>query len=149
MAEPSIPPRPDAFLGIGWSFPPRFAHGEVAMSADADDVAESLRILFGTSAGERLFHPAYGLNPRELMFEPVSTTLRTLLKDQVRVAILIHEPRIRLIDVRIDSPEPGSGTLAVELEYELRSTNSRYNLVFPFYRSDGNELRDTMAPPQG
>jgi len=81
------------------------------------------------------------------MFEPMSTTVRTLLKDRVNTAILIHEPRIKVIDLSVGSPDPNEGTLLIALDYEVRSTNSRFNLVFPFYRSDGNESRASVAGP--
>ena len=136
-----------SFLGTGWGFPPEFSResGEVVMTADEQDIEASLRILFGTAPGERFLQPRYGLDFREIQFEPMSTTLRTFLQDRVRTAILIHEPRIRLLALAIDSPDPGAGTLAVAVEYEVRTTNSRFNLVFPFYRTDGNELRSTVA----
>jgi uncharacterized protein len=138
---------PTSFLGTGWSFPPEFplAGGEVVMTADEQDIEASLRILFGTAPGERFLQPRYGLDLREIQFEPMSTTLRTFLQDRVKTAILIHEPRIRLLALTIDSPDPGAGTLAVAVDYEVRTTNSRFNLVFPFYRTDGNELRGTVA----
>lgn len=138
-----------SFLGIGWSFPPRFprARGEVQMVSGEEDIAESLRILFATVTGERLMQPAFGVSPRDLIFEPASTTLRTLLADQVRMALLRHEARIRVLDLRVAmAEEPGSGTLAIELDYEVRATNARFNLVFPFYRSEGNELRALLGP---
>jgi len=136
-----------SFLGTGWGFPPEFSResGEVVMTVDEQDIEASLRILFGTAPGERFLQPRYGLDFREIQFEPMSTTLRTFLQDRVRTAILIHEPRIRLLALTIDSPDPGAGTLAVAVEYEVRTTNSRFNLVFPFYRTDGNELRSTVA----
>jgi phage baseplate assembly protein W len=138
---------PTSFLGTGWSFPPEFPldSGEVVMTADEQDIEASLRILFGTAPGERFLQPKYGLDLREIQFEPMSTTLRTFLQDRVRTAILIHEPRIRLLALTIDSPDPGAGTLAVAVDYEVRTTNSRFNLVFPFYRTDSNELRGAVA----
>jgi uncharacterized protein len=132
-----------SFLGTGWSFPPEFAGGGVRMTADEADIAASLRILFGTAPGERLFQPQYGLDLRAILFEPISTTLRTDLEDRIETAILLHEPRIRLLAVEIASPDLHAGTLRIALDYEVRSTNSRFNLVFPFYRTDGNELRAT------
>jgi len=140
---------PDSFLGRGWAFPPRFAGGTAIMVDGADDVAESLRILFATAAGERAFAPKYGLDLRAILFEPISTTMRTLLLDRIRTAILIHEPRIRLLALALDAAEPGSGRLDLRLEYMLRATNSRYNLVYPFYRSDGNELGAAVGSAGG
>jgi len=138
-----------AFLGTGWSFPPRFANtatgAGVAMVADEQDIEESLRILFGTARGERLFQPKYGLDMQELLFDSMSTTMRTLLEERVKINILIYEPRIEPLAIKVDSPDPHSGQLLIELEYKVRATNSRYNLVFPFYRSDSNEMARSAA----
>lgn len=136
-----------SFLGTGWSFPPGFAGGGVKMSADEQDIHESLQILFGTTLGERFLHPKYGLDMHELMFEPVSTTLRTFLIDRIRTAILVYEARIKVVNLDIGSPDPNEGALNILLEYEVRATNSRYNLVHPFYITDGNEARASVAGP--
>lgn len=134
-----------SFLGTGWSFPPRFSGNGVMMTSEAEDIHGSLEILFNTAFGERFLVPKYGLDMRQMMFEPMSTTMRTLLTDRVKTAILIYEPRIKLLKLTIDSPDPNEGSLVVALEYEIRSTNSRFNLVFPFYRTDSNEVRGTVS----
>lgn len=138
MDEPNSPTEYASFLGTGWSFPPEFdrASNTVIMHSDEQDILESLQILFHTVQGERFLQPRYGLDLGELMFEPISTTMRTYIADRIRIAILIHEPRIEPIDLRVDSPDPNDGTLKILLEYEVRATNSRFNLVFPFYRID-------------
>lgn len=135
-----------SFLGTGWSFPPEFtrADGQVVMTSDEQDIEASLKILFGTALGERFLVPKYGLDMREVLFEPMSTTLRTFLKDRVRTAILIYEPRINLLALEIESPDPHDGQLRIVVDYEVRATNSRFNLVFPFYRYDSNEVRQTV-----
>ena len=117
------------------------------MVEDETDIHESLQILFGTTGGERLFNPDYGLDMRELLFDPMSTTMRTLLEERVTIALLIYEPRIKVLSLRVDSPDPHDGKLRILLEYEVKSTNSRFNLVFPFYRTDGNELRGPGGLP--
>lgn len=138
-----------SFLGIGWSFPPAFVRGSeggrVEMVSDETDINQSLRILFGTAVGERYFVPDYGLDARQLLFEPLSTTLRTLLEERIKIAILVYEPRINIIALTVNSPDPNSGQLLIDLEYEIRGTNSRYNLVYPFYDSDSSEVRPTSS----
>jgi phage baseplate assembly protein W len=131
-----------SFLGRGWSFPPEFLWkaGEVAMTADDQDIEASLRILFGTALEERFLNPGYGLDMHELLFEPMSTTMRTFLKDRIQTTILIYEPRINLLSLEVESPDPNDGRLRIHVDYEVRATNSRYNLVFPFYRTDSNEV---------
>ena len=134
-----------SFLGTGWSFPPTFSNGGVVMTADEDDILASLHVLFHTTPGERFLQPKYGLDINALLFEPMSATLRTFFTDRVSTAILIHEPRIKLINLEIHSPDPNDGSLRILVEYEVRATNSRFNLVFPFYQSDSNEVRAAVA----
>ena len=138
------------FLGRGWSFPPEFSvvQRQVLMTEDEADIHASLKILFGTARGERLFNPNYGLDMHELLFDPMSTTLRTLLEERITVAVLIYEPRIKVLSLRVESPDPHDGRLRIELEYEVKSTNSRYNLVFPFYLTDSNELSGPRVVPE-
>ncbi len=139
MAEKDAVTPYTSFLGTGWSFPPEFLReaGSVRMSVDEEDIAESLRILLGTTLGERLFVPEYGLNLHELLFEPLSTTMKTLVKERVRTGILVYEPRINLLDLALDDSAQNEGLVRIAVEYEVRSTNSRYNLVYPFYAGAG------------
>ncbi len=146
----SDPVRPtDDFLGTGWSFPPTFRPsaglGGVAMTAGEDDIRASLAILFGTALGERFLQPTYGLDMHELMFEAISTTMKTYLEDRIRTCILIYEPRINLLRLEVNTARDTEGRLEILVEYAVRTTNSRYNLVFPFAVSDGNELRPLPA----
>ncbi|MCK9414043.1 MAG: GPW/gp25 family protein [Prolixibacteraceae bacterium] len=135
-----------SFLGNGWSFPPEFIQEtcELRMTADEEDIQASLKILLGTSAGERFMNPKYGLDMHEMLFEPMGTTAKTLLKDRIKYAILIYEPRINLISLELDSSAELEGRISIILDYVTRSTNSRYNLVFPFYTTDSNEVRKTV-----
>jgi phage baseplate assembly protein W len=114
------------------------------MTADQQDIEGSLRVLFGTALGERFLVPGYGLDVHELQFEPVSTTMRTYVKDRIRTAILVYEPRITLLSLEVETPDPNDGTLLISIDYEVRATNSRFNLVYPFYRTDSNELRASV-----
>jgi phage baseplate assembly protein W len=144
---------PSSFLGTGWSFPPEFPRdaggttGAVAMRDAEEDVQESLHILFGTARGERVLNPNYGLDLHEFQFGSVGTTMRTLLEDRIRLAILVHEPRIDLLSVEVTTPGEEDGTLHVELDYVVRATNTRFNLVYPFYQRDANELSSGIAVP--
>jgi len=139
-----------SFLGTGWSFPPEFVleTGEVLMTSDEEDIQASLKILLGTSFGERFLNPKYGLEMHELLFEPMSTTMTTFLKDRVKTAILIDEPRINLLSLEIDTSAQFEGRVAIILEYEVRATNSRFNLVYPFSTTDASEVRVSVEAPQ-
>jgi phage baseplate assembly protein W len=141
MGQNTNAPVYTSFLGTGWSFPPAFAweSGEVLMSVGEADLEGSLKILLGTAIGERFLNPQYGLDVHEVLFEPMSTTLLTFLKDRARMAILIYEPRINLLSLELDTSAQPEGKVAIILDYEVRATNSRYNLVYPFHTTDATE----------
>ena len=75
-----------------------------------------------------------------MLFEPMTTTAKTFLQDQIKTTLLIYEPRIKLSSVEIDTTEQYNGVVSIVIDYQVRATNSRYNMVYPFYINDGNEL---------
>ncbi len=135
------------FLGRGWSFPPTFNRTEagVEMLAEAADIASSLEILLTTARGERIMLPQYGCNLEELVFESLDTRMKTLMADKVESAILYHEPRIELERVRLDDSRETEGVVLIEVIYRVKSTNSRFNFVFPYYRLEGTDINLTTT----
>lgn len=130
------------FLGTGWRFPPSFdPHSRrLAMVAADDDIRDSLRILLSTTPGERVMQPAYGCNLRSLMFAPIDESTIATLRDLVRQAVLYFEARIDLLGIDVDTTNAEGGVLALRLEYTIRRTNSRSNVVYPFYFREGSNL---------
>lgn len=130
------------FLGRGWSFPPRFDRdrGSVLMTEGSEDIQRSLEILVTTAVGERVMLPRYGCDLGDLVFESLDTTTKTLIADRVRTAIVLFEPRIELHAVRLHSESELEGLVSVEVEYSIRATNSRFNFVFPYFKTEGTEI---------
>lgn len=131
----------NSFLGRGWSFPPEFDKGtkNVKLLEDEDDIKSSLEILLSTRLGERIMVPDYGCNLDELLFKPLNLTLKTFVIDLIKKAILYHEPRIDVNKIGIDPINEQEGELLINIDYTIRSTNSRKNTVFPFYKTEGSE----------
>ncbi|MCR9173196.1 MAG: GPW/gp25 family protein [bacterium] len=131
-----------AFLGTGWSFPPEFRRGtdDTSMSSGEKDIEESLKILLSTQLGERIMIPEYGCDLTELIFSPLDLTLKTFVSDLIRTAILYYEPRINVEKINIDTVNEIEGELILEVDYIIRATNSRRNIVFPFYRNEGTDV---------
>jgi len=132
-----------SFLGTGWSFPPQFDNegGRVDMLSDGEDIRSSLEILLSTRPGERVMLPNYGCNLDELLFEPLTTTMKTYMKDLIQTAILYHEPRIAVDKIELIDTGEMEGRILINIEYTIRSTNSRFNYVFPFYIQEGTEVK--------
>jgi phage baseplate assembly protein W len=135
------------FLGRGWSFPPTFDSSffGVEMLAEEADIASSLEILLTTIPGERVMLPQYGCNLEELVFESLDTRMKTLMADKVESAILYHEPRIELESVRLDDSRELEGVALIEVVYRVKSTNSRFNFVFPYYKLEGTDINLTTT----
>jgi len=132
----------DDFLGRGWSFPPTFSSQlkEVEMTEKEDDIEKSLQILLTTAIGERVMEPKYGCNMDELLFESLNITTQTILKDKIKTAILYFEPRIDPQKIELNMSNELEGQVLVEIEYIVRTTNNRFNFVFPYYRNEATEL---------
>ncbi len=131
-----------SFLGTGWSFPPTFDRKEktVKMVSDEDDIKESLHILLTTTIGERIMRPNYGCNLQDYLFESFNITLETFLHDLVESAILYFEPRIDLLGIKMNPEDIVEGRLEMNVEFTVRSTNARHNMVIPFYKIEGTNI---------
>lgn len=129
------------FLGKGWSFPPTFnkVRRSVEMLESEEDILSSLHILFTTSLGERAMRTRYGSRVPTMVFEPMDSSQRAMLRQHVLDAILLYEPRITPIEVgvRMDVHE---GRLDIEVDFRIVATNNRRNFVYPFYVIEGTEV---------
>lgn len=123
-----------SFLGTGWSFPPTFSRGgvEVGMVSEADDVHQSLQILLATRRGERPMQEGFGCDLGDVMFEEIDADLESRVGSLLYNAILEHEPRIALRAIAVTATAT-AGVLEIRIDYGIRGTNSRFNMVFPFY----------------
>ena len=139
----------NAFLGSGWSFPPTFyAHNcEVVLVAHEEDIKQSLHVLLSTKPGERLMHPSFGCNLKHMVFETVTESVITKIRDAIERAILFFEARITLHKVTVntedDREQPNSiydGVMEISLDYTIRKTNTRSNMVFPFYFAEADNI---------
>ena len=131
-----------SFLGTGWSFPPAFAKGGAAVETVSgdQDIHQSLQILLSPRLGERVMQDDFGCDLSYVLFEEVDQSLINSLTSIISDAILYHEPRITLDQLDISQSEKEQGLVLIRIEYTIRSTNSRFNMVYPFY------LNEAMPP---
>jgi phage baseplate assembly protein W len=123
-----------SFLGRGWAFPVRRdASGDVARAGAEDLVAQSIWLILATAPGERVQRPDFGCGMHELVFAPNTATTAGRVADAVRDALVRFEPRIDVLDVRTSTPAGRPTVLLIEIDYRIRTTNNRFNLVYPFY----------------
>lgn len=123
-----------AFLGTGWTFPIKpDAAGRLAYVEGESNVEQSLLVLLQTALGERLMRPDFGCEAPRLVFAPGSVQFLSLLETTVREAVRDWEPRIELKDIGAEADPADEAHVTVSISYSVRATNTRMNLVFPFY----------------
>jgi Bacteriophage baseplate protein W len=130
------------FLGRGWAFELGGApgvgpgpDGRIAEAGADDKVRQSIWLILATAPGERVTRPDFGCGIHDLVFAPrTAGTLGEIIR-AVTEALTRWEPRIELLSVDArPHPDDALGVL-VEVSYEVRATNSRFNFVYPFYLS--------------
>ena len=128
---------PPDFLGRGWSFPVTVdGDGRIAMAASDDSIRQSIWSILSTTPGERVMRPDFGCPLQDLVFAVNDDATAAEVSVAVREALAVWEPRVDVIDVVATPGAPGADAAAVlriEINYEVRATNSRFNLVYPFY----------------
>lgn len=128
------------FLGRGWRFPLEpSGSGELEYSADEAKVQQSILIILGTARGERVMRPEFGSRLRELVFAPINSATRSLVSRYVIEALVKWEPRAEILGVDVSDEEAQIGKLLINIDYRVRATNSRFNLVYPFYLQEGHD----------
>jgi phage baseplate assembly protein W len=125
-----------AFLGRGWKFPVQVGHdGAFTLSEGDEDIREAILIILNTAKGERPMEPEFGCGIHDYVFEVVNHATMVRMQEEIKTALLLFEPRIEVLGVGSSYVE--SGELHFSIDYRVISTNSRYNLVYPYYMNEG------------
>ena len=93
--------------------------------------------------------PEYGCGIRDILFDTLDESTITYAKNIIRKSIIRYEPRIDLHSVEINSENYLDGLLFINVDYTVRETNTRTNMVYPYYTIEGTDLRDRAALDAG
>ena len=125
-------------LGAGWRYPVQLdTEDEIALSRHEQDVREAIWIILSTAPGERVMRPDFGCGIHEYVFAPNDTSTAGLVRFQVEEAPTRWEPRIDLDEVQVHADPRDPALLLISVAYRIRSTDSHFNLVYPFYLQRG------------
>ena len=122
------------FLGVGWQFPIQTDEkGKIAMARYEESIRQAIWMILGTAKGERVMRPDFGCGIHDLVFAVNSAGTAGRVAAEVRRALIQWEPRIDIENVTATSGDSRSNQLLIDIEYRVRATNNRFNLVYPFY----------------
>ncbi len=132
------------YLGVGWAFPVSTNDsGAIETSSYEGNIKESIWIILGTVKGERQMRPDFGCGIHELVFALNNQATAGMAAYHVEQALIRWEPRIELINVEAipdqgpDGPSGAGSRLLLSIDYRVIATNSIFNLVYPFYLTEG------------
>jgi phage baseplate assembly protein W len=110
------------------------------MVSQEEDIQESLQILLSTTPGERIMQPEFGCNIKSLVFEAFTLSVQTMAKEMIRRAILFFETRIIVNAINFEMEINNRDHIKILIDYTVRSTNTRFNMVYPFYLREGTGI---------
>lgn len=123
-------------LGVGWNFPLNLdakTRGRFSIAEYEESVRQSIRIILSTAKGERIMRPTFGCGLSELVFAVNNSTTHATAKFEVTEALKNWEPRIEVIGVETATAGDRGEQLLIFIDYRVRTTDNRFNLVYPFY----------------
>jgi len=128
-----------SFLGRGWKFPVQVdpITGHFQTVQDDEDVRESIGIILQTAKGERVMRADFGCGIQAFVFADTSATNLRMMENSILEAIIRWEPRVENVSVQATLDPQEDGKVLFKVGYAIRTTNTVYNLVYPFYVNGG------------
>ncbi len=122
------------FLGTGWRFPVGLdEEGRFETVSDEEDIREAILIILKTAPGERVMQPEFGCGINDYIFSVINSATMMEIEKEVKRALLLYEPRIVTERVEVSAEDASEGKLLISIDYTVKSSNSRQNMVYPFY----------------
>lgn len=130
------------FLGTGFSFPLQVDTntGKIVQISGEEDIKQAIYLILMTRKGERVMRPEFGCEIHKYAFETMDFTTLSQMESAVKRALILFEPRITEVEIRAEIDPQSSGKVLIHIDYLVRTTNNPYNLVYPFYLSEGIEI---------
>lgn len=127
------------FLGTGAKFPLQVdpATGRIMTVSGNRAVKESIYLILMTQVTERLVRPSFGSDIMNYAFMDTGTTMMSILRRDIMQTILQQEPRVSDINIETEY-RADRGAVIIDINYRVTATNTRDNLVFPFYLDRGS-----------
>jgi uncharacterized protein len=128
---------PASHLGSGWGFPVRPVGGQLRYVADEVDIEQAIGLILETARRERVMRPGFGGTLRDRVFDANSIGLAQRVEHEVAEVLRDWEPRIHVERIGAHPATVQPHVLLIEIDYVVRRTNAFYNLVYPFYLTEG------------
>ena len=104
-------------------------------------MAKSIEMILATALGERQMRFDFGSALPQMIFQPITSSTLVEIEESARQALLNWERRIvvRTLSAEVDPDVESKVNLTIT--YDIPRTNTRGNLVFPFYLREPDPCR--------
>jgi len=109
---------PDIFIGVG--FPLGYSNTGIfnKTKTTLEQAVHNLKNLLLTAKGERLGHPDFGCEVRDLLFEQITTDIEDRVEEKIKESVNTWLPYLSIDEVDI---EQLSNRLNVDVKFSLRN----------------------------
>jgi phage baseplate assembly protein W len=130
-----------SFLGKGWGFPVSVdpTTGKIALAEGVEDIRQAIWLILSTARGERVMRADFGCGIHDLVFDSMSTATVGLIESHMREALMLYESRAEVLKLEVTTNEASLGRLLIELTFRVRGSNHEFNMVYPFFLTEGTE----------
>ena len=123
----------DFYSDFNHTFLPHPNTGQISRKVNVDAVKLALRNLILTNKYERLRNPEFGTNIRRFLFETYDGFIEEELKSEITRAVETFEPRVKLIEVDVQT-QPDDNSIFINIEFAIVSSQNTDNLELVLYR---------------
>ncbi len=125
------------FLGSGWKFPVSLDNRNgFELVSEEEDIREAILIILNTTPGERVMRPEFGCGIHNYVFSVVNSSNLSMIENEIIKSLTLYEPRIVIDNIKAEVDSSDAGRLLINIDYTVTSSNSRYNMVYPFYLTE-------------
>ena len=109
------------------------------MIEGVDNIKQSIRAILSTKPGERLYHSDFGIDLSDLLFENTDEGTLKEMEERISEGLMKYQSMIIVdsVDFEVKSSE---GLVNIQIEFTIRSTNTRANYVYPYYIQEANQF---------
>lgn len=101
---------------------------DVKLLYDEQAIYQSIKNIFNTVPGQKILNPAFGLDLKRYLFEPINEDTAFLLGDTIKQQLPLYEPRIIINQINIIG-RPNKNEYVIELSINIPTLNNKKQLV--------------------
>ena len=123
------------YSDISLNFTPHPITGDMSRLTGLMSIKTAVRNLIMTNFGERHYDVNKGSDLTALLFQNYSPLLEGVIQRKVEYVLSNYEPRVQLLDVRVDTTSIDNNAIAIEIRYRIVTSGDIDNVRIEIERA--------------